>query len=94
MNETSENYNIDPVEPLSPNPPSFISTYQEKLPQSRSYTLLDQRAKIINNPYTQTVKEFMLAMITAGYTYEDNDELTTMAIQATDRLIEKAGEKL
>ncbi|MEM8720155.1 MAG: hypothetical protein AAGE84_12695 [Cyanobacteria bacterium P01_G01_bin.39] len=56
-----------------------------------TYRLTDSDSieEILLNPYTQTVKEFMLAMIDAGYNYEDNNELCIMAIQATDKLIEK-----
>ena len=49
--------------------------------------------EILLNPYTQTVKEFMIAMIQARYNYEDNSELCIMAIQATDKLIEKVNNK-
>ena len=51
------------------------------------------KEEILLNPYTQTVKEFMLAMIEARYNYEDNSELCSMAIQATDKLIEKVNIK-
>lgn len=52
------------------------------------------KEEILLNPYTQTVKEFMLAMIEARYNYEDNNELCSMAIQATDKLIEKVNGKV
>ena len=52
------------------------------------------RIGILTSPYCTTVKEFMLAMITAGYTYATDEELLDMAIAFTDRLIEKVGEKL
>jgi len=63
-------------------------------PEAKIYRPVDKRPEILNNPYCQTVKEFMTALIISGYSYEDNDELCTMAIQATDKLIEKVGEKL
>lgn len=52
------------------------------------------KEEILLNPYTQTVKEFMLAMIEARYNYEDNSELCSMAIQATEKLIEKVNSKV
>lgn len=58
-----------------------------------TYPPIDPRVKTLLNPYTQTVKEFMLAMINSGYNYEDNNELCIMAIQATDKLIEKVNSK-
>lgn len=48
----------------------------------------DQRTKILNHPYTKTVKEFMLSMIAAGQSYEDEEDLCNMALDATDKLIE------
>ncbi|MEL6441368.1 MAG: hypothetical protein AAFQ80_19205 [Cyanobacteria bacterium J06621_8] len=52
------------------------------------------RDQVLLSPYARTVKEFMLAMIEARYNYEDNNELCSMAIQATDKLIEKVNHKL
>ncbi|MEM7756544.1 MAG: hypothetical protein AAF298_00230 [Cyanobacteria bacterium P01_A01_bin.40] len=68
------------------------NTYRiETPPQAKIYPPSDPRLKILNDPYTQTIKEFAIAMIMAGYTYEDNNELILMAQQATDKLIERRG---
>ena len=70
------------------------NTYHiETPPQAKIYPPADPRIKILQDPYTQTIKEFAIAMIQAGYSYEDNSELLSMAQQATDKLIEKAGKK-
>ena len=58
-----------------------------------TYPPSDSQAVTLMHPYTQTVKEFMLTMIEAGYNYEDNSELCSMAMQATDKLIEKVNSK-
>lgn len=76
--ETNRRYRVDSEDPLSPNPSSIAHT----------------RHLVLNHSYTQTVKEFMMAMISRGYAYDDFQQLSETAIAATDTLIEKAGEKL
>lgn len=53
----------------------------------------DKRLNTLSSPYFATVKEIAVAMITAGYSYEDENELGDMAIAVVDKLIEKVGEK-
>lgn len=62
--------------------------------ETRIYSHPDKRSSILSSPYTQTVKEFALAIIAGGESFEDNNELIGMAIQATDKLIEKVEAKL
>lgn len=66
----------------------------EPNPEVKTSPNVAKRRLILTHPYTQTVKEFMLAMIASGYSYEDNDHLYTIAKEATDTLIKKVGEKL
>ncbi len=65
----------------------------EPLSPNHSF-LVAKRRLVLSNIYTQTVKDFMVAMISADYGYEDHEQLAGIAIGLTDALIEKAGEKL
>lgn len=52
------------------------------------------REKILSHRYTQTVKEFMVAMVVGRYTYEDEADLANTAIALTDNLVKEVREKL
>ena len=58
-----------------------------------TYPTTDRRSQTLNNVYAKTVKEFMLAMIAADYSYSSDQALVDRAIALADSLIEKVGEK-
>ena len=61
---------------------------------SPNSSIVAKRRLVLSNIYTQTVKELMIAMIGAGYAYDDFQQLCQTAMEATDALIEKTGEEL
>ena len=63
----------------------------EPNPEVKTSTNVAKRRLILTHPYTQTIKEFMLAMIASGYAYEDEDEIYQKAVEMTDVLIDKNG---